>query len=319
MTITQSISVGGKQYSIDVQQEGDAKTVTESAIATSVSDITPELLDQIERGLLKEGVKVKLPSGATISSEQELDALKNLQSLTADDAIVDCFDFMKVFQQCQMLMRKTAREQRASELSAQVTALNSAADKMKAAADKRLTAGIAQGVMGIVGGIAQIGAGAAQLSNATGALQNRTSAAESQKWESVARLEAKDLNRSGNLAQGAAANKIADGYKQMAAGRNAIADNLGSRAQAWGTVGQGVGGIANSGGTILGGVLNHAAEMQEVDKAKLEAEAKVHETNVQHANEIMQNTLEIIRDIQEKLAATQQAQTETNRGIARNI
>ena len=315
----QSINVGGQQYSIDVQMDGGTKTVSESAITSTVADITPQLLDQIERGLLKEGIKVKLPSGTMVGTEQELDALKNLQPIGAGDAITDCFDFMKVFQQCQMLMRQTARQQRAAELSAEVQSMNKAADEMKSAADKRLAAGIMQGVMGIVGGMAQIGAGAVQMRNAAGALQNSLKGAESQKLAEGARLEAKDYNRSGNLTQGTEANRIAAGYEQMAANRNAVAGNLSSRAQAWGSIGQGVGGMASSAGSIASASLNHAAEMDEVDKARLEAETKVHETNVEHANEIMQNTLEVIRDIQEKIAATQQAQAETNRGIARNI
>ena len=51
----------------------------------------------------------------------------------------------------------------------------------------------------------------------------------------------------------------------------------------------------------------------------LETQAKVHETGVQHANDMMQQMMDVIRDVRDKLQSIQQAAVETNRGIARNI
>ena len=45
----------------------------------------------------------------------------------------------------------------------------------------------------------------------------------------------------------------------------------------------------------------------------------LHETGVQHANDMMQQMMEVIRDVREKLASIQQAQVDTTRSIARNI
>ena len=276
MSIT-SISAGGQQYQVNVTQEGGVGTVNESDITAAIKEITPEQLDQVERTLLKQGIAIKLPSGGSVSSEQQLDALKALESIGSNDVAVDSLDFMKVFAQCQQQMRKTARTERAMELSAQVGALNAAADQMKSAADKRLAAGIAQGVAGIVGGCVQIGAGATQIGLAGSA------------------------------------------FKASSGGDKILGDKLSMQAQAAGQIGTGISGIVTSTGGIISSTLTHAADMDEVQKTRLETEAKVHETAVQHANEMMQSAEEIIRDMKEKMAALQQAQAETNRGIARNI
>ena len=318
MSIT-PINVGGQQYSVEVAQEGDVKTVDQAAIKSAVTDITPELLDQVERGLLKDGISIKLPDGMVVSSEEQLDALNRLQNLSSSDVLVDSMELMKVFQQCNMLMRQTAREQRASELSAQVASLNSAAEEMKSAADKRLAAGIAQGVMGIIGGCVQVVGGAVQIGQAARAFQASNEGAKSQNLADVHKLRADKLEIKGDLSGSRGAAGQSSLYAKTAAEQNALATQLSAKATASGQIGQGLSALASSSGGLASSALNHAADIDEVDKTKLETEAKVHETNVQHANEIMQNTLEIIQDMKDKLAAMQQAQNETNRGIARNI
>lgn len=272
-----SVTAGGQQYQVAVSQEDGVSTVKASDIAAAVKEITPDQLDQVERALLKQGFTIKLPSGASVSSEQQLDALKSLESIGSSDFCADAMDFMKIFAQCQQLMRQTARTERAMELSAQVGALNDAANAMKAAADKRLAAGIAQGVAGIVGGCVQIGAGITQIGLAGSA------------------------------------------FKATSNNDKVLGDLRASQAQAAGQIGTGISGIVTSMGGIVASTLTHAADMEEVKKTRLETEAKVHETGVQHANEMMQSAEEIIRDMKEKMAALQQAQTETTRGIARNI
>ena len=61
------------------------------------------------------------------------------------------------------------------------------------------------------------------------------------------------------------------------------------------------------------------ADLDEVAKSRLETDAKVYETAFQNSNEMMQSAQEVIQDMKEKAAAVVQAQSESTRGIARNI
>jgi hypothetical protein len=45
----------------------------------------------------------------------------------------------------------------------------------------------------------------------------------------------------------------------------------------------------------------------------------VAESGAQHANDMMQQMMDVIRDIRDKLGAIEQSRGETNRGIARNL
>lgn len=70
---------------------------------------------------------------------------------------------------------------------------------------------------------------------------------------------------------------------------------------------------------MLGSGQELEAGKTETRKAELDADAKVHENYYQQANELLQQTLDNIRDVKEKLSAIQQSRLETNRGVARNI
>ena len=94
---------------------------------------------------------------------------------------------------------------------------------------------------------------------------------------------------------------------------------LSTGVEAYGKIGSGIGDTLNSVGKIVTASLKHEAELMDAEKAKLDAKAKEDEAGVQRANELMQSALEIIRDMQEKIQAIQQSQTESNRSIARNI
>lgn len=82
---------------------------------------------------------------------------------------------------------------------------------------------------------------------------------------------------------------------------------------------QGAGNILSGIGTMAGAGKEQEAAGHDAKKAELEADARVHEQGVQHANDLMQQMMDIIRDVREKLGAIDQARNETNRGIARNV
>ena len=94
-----------------------------------------------------------------------------------------------------------------------------------------------------------------------------------------------------------------------------IAGAEASRAQAYGQAAGSAGALGN----MIGAGFTLKADLHDARRAEYEAEASVHGTAVQHANDNMQQMMDVIRDVREKLQSMQQAAVETNRGIARNI
>lgn len=73
----------------------------------------------------------------------------------------------------------------------------------------------------------------------------------------------------------------------------------------------------------IGSIVNASQELKaaghDAKKAELEATAKVHESASQQAGDLMQQMMDVIRDVRDKLGAIEQSRVETTRGIARNI
>ena len=233
-----------------------------------------------------------------------IEALKGLSESSAPDI----FAMMALFQQISQEQRNAARMERQAGMEAQVTALLSAADKIKEAAAERFAGALAQGISQIASGAISVAAGGASI--AAGGM----SAAKSIKANDVAKAEfaAKtDAGMGADAATGAA--------NRAAANLNASASKAGHIASSSNGIGQGLGGMVGGIGTIVQASFERKAAETDAEKARLEADAKVAETGVQHANEVMQQMMDIMRDIREKLGAIEQSRNEANRGIARNI
>lgn len=231
---------------------------------------------------------LKTPSSSSDPKAQEA-ALNNLGGFSDTQVTADIFAFMALFQKLAQQMRDTARTQRTTDMQAQVSSLQNAAEKMKDAAAERLTAAVVQGAMQIAGGVMQVGLSAASISNTV---------------------------------KGAKMGAEADAMSPKAAvmtGAKADAAKLTATGQAQVSYAQASGGITAGLGGIIGASFTHKADLLDADKMNLETQAKVAETGVQHANDMMQQMMDVIRDVREKLSSIQQASIETNRGIARNI
>lgn len=227
-----------------------------------------------------------LPQQGQSKSEQ---ISANLSSFSDTQVSADIFSFMALFQKLAQQMRDTARTQRTTDMQTQVSALQNAAEKMTDAAAERLTAAIAQGSMQIAGGMMQMGLSAASISSTV---------------------------------KGAKMGAQADTMSPKAAaltGAKADAAKLTATGQARLNYSQAAGGITAGLGGIIGASFTHKADLLDADKMNLETQAKVSETGVQHANDMMQQMMDVIRDVRDKLSSIQQASIETNRGIARNI
>ena len=215
-------------------------------------------------------------------------AIANLSSLSDTQVTADIYAFMALFRKLAQQMRDTARTQRTTDLQSQVTALQSAAEKMKSAAADRLNAAITQGVTQIVGGMLQAGMSSASVSST---------------------VKGAKLSNEVDMKSPKAA---LDGGKVEAA-------RLTAQGQARMNYAQASSGATTGLGGIVGATFTHQADLAEADKMNLETQAKMHETGVQHANDMMQQMMDVIRDVRDKLQSIQQAAVETNRGIARNI
>lgn len=73
------------------------------------------------------------------------------------------------------------------------------------------------------------------------------------------------------------------------------------------------------GGQIIQGIMDDQAARDEAQKAMLDADAQVHASASEDAKDLMNQMMDVIRDVREKLGSIEQSRLETNRGIARNV
>ena len=137
------------------------------------------------------------------------------------------------------------------------------------------------------------------------------------------RLAAAILSGVGQIAGGAASiglavNGAAISVTGIAIGGD-VGNGLATIGKATSDSAQGVNSVLASLGQISSSIPERLAADRDANKAKLEADARVHEQAVQQAGEAMQQMAEIIRDVREKIGAIEQAQIETNRAIAGRV
>ena len=230
---------------------------------------------------------------------------KSLAAMGDSQVQADIYSFMALFQKLAQTMRDSARSQRDTELRGQVSALMSAADQMKESAQSRYEAGMAQGISQVVGGVAQLGmSSVAMYQGVKGAAATNTGG------DQIANAKAAGAKGMVGVEQSLSV----QGNASLAAGSRATTYS----ATASG-VGQGLGGIASGAGQIIAAGKQKDADLKDAEKAKTEAIAKQHETAAQHAGDMMQQMMDIIRDVRDKLQSMEQAAVETNKGIARNV
>lgn len=247
-----------------------------------------------------------LKTPAELDKKMAAESAGSLDKMGGADVTADIYSFMALFQQIAQGMRNTARMERSTALQGQVTAMQNAAEQMKTTAALRFAAGVVSGSMQIAGGLAQAGMSAASAANSIkganmdAAGKNTLAGVELGSQKGMGPTQQFDMKAMGN-------SQIAQGAKFSATGvqQNAL--------------GQASAGIAGGIGGVVSSSLNFAADLSDAQKAKFDIEAKVQDTAVQHANDMLQQMMDVIRDVKDKLQSIQQAAVETNRGIARNI
>ena len=212
------------------------------------------------------------------------DVMTALGSLTADMMQADMYTLMALMQQMAQQQRSSARELRNSEMQAQISTLQDAAQEIRNAAADRLTGAILSGVMQMAAGAIQIGGAAMSFSRTSDALKDF-------KTSSTTGTPMTDQQLSGALGKANAFSTGADGASKIGTGF----------------------------GQMLNATMEQQAAGHDADKATKEAGAKAHEAQTQQAGDLMQQMQDILRDIRDKLSAMEQSRIETTRGIARNI
>lgn len=198
-------------------------------------------------------------------------------------ADTDMYAVMALLQKISQEQRNAARADRAASMDAQTQALMSAADKIKEAAEERFKGALAQGISQIVGGAIQAGVGLGGMGamGASARMTTTSSPLTAQQTVTQAKLDGFAANPSG--------------------------------------IGQGLSGMAGGVGGIVQAAYDRKAGEADAARARLEADAKVAESGAQHANDLMQQMMDVIRDVRDKLGAIEQSRSETTRGIARNL
>lgn len=287
------------------------------------------------------GTQLTNVPGATSASQVQL---RTELGAVESNQPVDIYAIMGLIQKSAQEMRNTNREIRASELNAQVGELMSAANDMQKAANFRLAAGIVQGFVQMASGAAQAYGSiraAAKSAQAMGPQQEATQLkGDAQKMNDSAQklsTQAQDLrtqagvaksSRSVNKLQAQAqeadtqASKLRSNARvkdTQASTQQARVDGLNESARSFSTNADSAGKLLGGAGEIITAGLRFAADSADVSAKRHEARAKLHESAVSGANEMMQQMMDVIRDVKDKLASIDQSRIETNRGIARNI
>lgn len=197
---------------------------------------------------------------------------------------IDLYTFMALAQKLAQNMRNLAREQRTAAWQDQTGKILDSAAHMKEAAYDRFYAGVIQGTV-------QMGASLGQMYYASKALGQG--------------LESADLKAQAGGAKGQEQVKLTKDSEIQAA----MAEYNQSLVHA-------AGGLPTGLGTVLSSFFTLKAGLEDATSKELEAGAKTSETAAQQANDFMQQMLEVLRDIRDKLASIDQSTTDTNRKMA---
>ena len=267
--------------------------------------------------------------------------LVSLSSFGEAQLSADIYAFMALFQKMSQEMRNTARTQRTTDFQGQIASLEASAETMKEAAVKHLTSAIVQGAFQMVSGAVQGAMSASAASKSVqgakselkGLQQNTPQAPAPQVAPPAAPVAPPAVAVAPVAPPAVAVAPVAPPAVAVApVAPPAVAvtpptgDELIAEGKILATAGlklqglsQGISGMIGAAGSSAGAGIDYSATLQETRKTQLETLAKVSEASVADSQELMNQMLEVIRDVRDKLGAIQQSQVETARGIARNI
>lgn len=258
------------------------------------------------RELSAQETMAMIASGASQTAADTSQSPQDLQrsmDRAAERMPVDMYTVMALVQRTAQAMRNANRQLRAEALDAQVGQLLQSANDMQKSANFKFAAAMVQSAMQVAGGGVQLGASISSGRDAA-------VAAKAQGLVDKANIKLSGMDKSTPEAQQLASH--AQDWGTVSKSFQQSAEQTNARARVAGEF------LGGTGGAIGAG-LNFAASSAEVDAKRHEAAAKLHESATAEANDMMQQMMEVIRDVKDKLSAIDQSRTETNRGISRNI
>lgn len=255
------------------------------------------------------------------------EAMKNLNS---DTVSTDIYSVMALIQKLAQEQRNSARAVRDASLEQQVTQLKDAANEIRHAAQERFIGAVVAGAMQIASGAIQMGSAVASGVKSAQAASKLSEADKLSKGAANAQNDIMELRqnskglvdkelrqefsqRIGDLKKQSNLDTVNAKFLQNQAG------DLSTQATNRQAFGQGASGLLGGIGGIINASQERKAAEHDAQKSEMEANAKISDTNMQQANDFMQQMMEVIRDVKDKLGAIEQSNVETNRGIARNI
>ncbi|ARP93562.1 type III secretion system translocon subunit SctB [Bordetella genomosp. 13] len=265
-----------------------------------------------EAGRLR-GLPPPPPDTANVRSSASM----ALSQLNEQAISTDIYAVMALFQKCAQEQRDAARQVRDASLAAQVQTLKNAAQEIRNAAQERMVGAIVQASFQIAGGLMQMGAGVASGIQGMKAANMQMKGAEAGKVSAMLK-DASTEDGVSTRQQGVLLNE-ADKFAADAKMFEAKAAAPSNRSQVLNAAGMASGQIMGGIGSIVNATQERKAAEHDAKRSELEAQAKVQEAGYQQANELMQQMMDVIRDIRDKLSSIDQSRMETNRGIARNI
>lgn len=249
-----------------------------------------------------------LVAGKNIAGDGAAEAHRRIGLIGPTEMMADFYQMAAVLQKLMQAMRSSSREQRTAQLEAEVAVKLSAVEKMKDAAEKRFESAMIQGAMQVAGGLVQMG-----MSILSVGFSGKGGKLEADSADTSAALK---FELDGPNPPSAAEVKM---LTNRATQLHTDGSRLTATGQALTGAGQGASGVMSGVGSMGAAATEREAAVLDAKRAEEDVKAKVHETAVQHANEIMQWAMDIIRDLKEKLQTIEQAATDTNRGIANKI
>ena len=267
-------------------------------------------------GAAQKDINLDPPDGTGSASG----AWKGLGSLNPQNVQTDIYAVMALFQKIAQEQRNTGRELRQAELQSQIGLLNSAAQEIREAAQDRFVGAVLQGAMQIAGGAMQIAGGVASLGTlaSAGGAKTPAESPSSASW-TKGQTPATPPPAGGPVIGANRGPAPPVETPVTPAGQGVRGMDLPTKAQAYAQLGSGGSGITGGIGGMVSAGMEMSAAGHDARKAELESAAKVHEQGVQQANDLMQQMMDVIRDVRDKLGAMEQSRVETTRGIARNI
>ncbi|MDK2123490.1 type III secretion system translocon subunit SctB [Parachitinimonas caeni] len=252
---------------------------------------------------LGDGIKLDEPE---VNKNGSLEGLKGGLSSAQDGILTDIYAFMTLFTKMAQESRQSARIMREADLQSQINDLKEAAQKIRDAAQQRFVSAVVQGACQIGMGALQMGSAAASGYQMGKSISNSNNAADLKQGAS----SIKEAAKTDSSLKSEAANWTAASDKA-----SANATKFSNSAEAYRMGGQGLGQLADGAGKIGAAYADKQAADEEAMRSELEASSKVHEAARDKDNELMQQMMDIIRDIRDKLAAIEQSNSETNRKI----